>query len=256
MRKIAVALALLSMLTAAGCAAAGAGTISLANRDFLSINVTDGGAARPLVDGTRIRLHFGTTDLGASAGCNSIGGTYRIEDGRLIFEGGSMTEMGCDPDRDAQDQWLIAFLGSRPVARLAGNDLTLESGSVVVTLRDSEVVEPDANIVGPTWTLTSIIQADAVSSVPDGQSATLKFGADGSLEVFAGCNRGSGTWKAIAGGIEVKDVVLTKMACDGPSALIESAVLGVLNAGTIQVAIDASLMTLTAGPNGLQYTAG
>jgi heat shock protein HslJ len=246
---MAAGLAVLAFLTAACSPAA----MSLADREFLSINVTDGGAARPLVAGTRIRLDFRGSDLGASAGCNSIGGSYRIEGGRLVFEGGGMTEMGCDQERHAQDDWLIQLLASNPTVRLVGNDLTLESGSVVVSLRDRDVVEPDANLVGPTWTLVSIIQADAVSSIPDGQSATLKFNADSSLEVFAGCNRGGGTWKSVGGGIEVSGLMLTKMACDGPSATIESAVLAVLEGGTIAAEIDANTLTLQVGANGLQF---
>ena len=248
-----LALALLAILAGAACAVAPA--TSLGDREFLSVNVTDGGAPRPLVPGTRIRLHFSGSNLGASAGCNSLGGSYRIEGGRLVFSGGGMTEMGCDPQRHAQDDWLVAFLASNPNVRLDGNDLILESGSVVVTLRDRTVVEPDANLVGPTWTLVSIIQGDAVSSVPQGQSATLKFGNDGSFELFAGCNRGGGTWQAVGGGIDFSQILLTKMACDGPASAIEGAMLGVLEADSTSAAIESNTLTLQAGANGLQFDA-
>lgn len=246
------AIATLALLAACSTAAAPA----LGDREFLSVNVTDGGAARPLVAGTRFRLNFSGSNLGASAGCNSIGGTFRIQDGRLIFEGASMTEMGCDPDRDAQDQWLITLLGSQPAIRLIGNDLTLTSGSLVVQLLDRTIAEPDANLVGPTWTLVSIVNGDAVSSVPGDNPATLTFKGDGTIEVFAGCNRGSGTWKLVGAGIEVTGVALTKMACDGPAALVEAAVMRVLNAGAMAATIEANLLTLEAGASGLQLQAG
>lgn len=252
---LAMGLTLLSILgVAAGCSAAGAA--SLVDREFLSVKVTDGGAERPLVAGTRIRLSFRATDLGASAGCNSIGGTYRIDGGRLVFEGGGMTEMGCDPDRHAQDDWLVTLLGSRPAVRLTGNDLVLESGSIVVQLRDKKVVEPDANIVGPTWTVESIISSDAVSSVPQGATATLAFGADGRLTIFSGCNQGGATWKAVGAGIEVSDIVLTKKACAGAAAALESGVLEVLRIGSIAAQIDGNLLMLQAGTRGLQLRAG
>jgi heat shock protein HslJ len=251
--RLAGGLALLAVFVAAGCAAA---VTSLGEREFLSVAVTDGGAARPLVAGTRIRLTFSGTNLGASAGCNSIGGSYRIEGGRLVFEGGGMTEMGCDAERHAQDDWLVALLASNPTVRLAGSDLTLESGSVAVSLRDREVVEPDANIVGPTWTVESIITGDAVSSVPAGATATLVFNADGTISVRPGCNQGGGTWKPIAGGIEVSALVLTKMACDGPGGQLESAVLEVLDQGTLAASIDSTVLTLQAGGRGLQLRAG
>jgi heat shock protein HslJ len=248
--RLAAGLAALSLLGACSPGAAAIG-----DRQFLSVNVTDGGVARPLVPGTRIRLNFQGANLSASAGCNTIGGTYRIEGGRLVFEGAGMTEMGCDPERHAQDDWLAQVLGSKPVLRLAGNDLTLESGAIVVTLLDREVAEPDANLVGPTWTLISIIQGDAASSVPEANAATLVFRADGSLEVFAGCNRGGGTYATVGGGIQVSGIALTKMACDQPGATIESAVVAVLNAGTIAASIDADMLTLQAGQNGLQLQA-
>jgi heat shock protein HslJ len=252
-RRIATALALASFLgSAVGCAASAP---QLAGRAFLSVAVTDGGAARPLVAGTRIRLDFRDSDLGASAGCNSIGGTYRMEAGRLVFEGGSMTEMGCDQDRDAQDQWLVQLLGSRPSVRLVADELTLESGSIIVRLLDRKIVEPDVALTGPTWTVVSIITGAAVSSAPQGATATLVFKDGGTLTVDAGCNQGEARWKAVTSGIEVADLILTKKACEGPGGQLESAVVSVLRGGSIAAAIEGDLLTLQAGAQGLQLRA-
>lgn len=252
-RRLAAGLALVALLTAAtGCAASAP---SLAARTFLSVAVTDGGVARPLVADTRIRLDFRATDIGASAGCNSMGGAYRIENGRLIVDTMSMTEMGCEEDLAAQDTWLAELLGSRPAIRLTGDELVLESGSIVVRLLDRKVVEPDVALAGPTWTVVSIISGDAVSSVPDGATATLAFHADGTMTVNAGCNQGGATWKAVGGGLEVSALGLTKKACGGAEGQLESAVVGVLGAGTIAAAIDSTLLTLQAGAQGLQLRA-
>lgn len=248
---LAAGLALLFLASVASCQAA---SVTLAGREFLSAAITDGGAPFSLLPGTRVRLTFTDTSLSASAGCNIIGGTYRIDSGRLVFEGGSMTEMACDLQRDQQDQWLIAFLGSKPAAQLAGTDLTLDSGSTKMRLVDRTVAEPDLNIVGPTWTVTSTIDGDAVSSVPTGVTATLVFGNDGALDVNDGCNRGRGQWAVDGSGIAIRDVALTKMACDGPAGDLESAVLAVLNRGTIQASIKANVLTLQAGGRGLQLS--
>ena len=253
LRAITGVLLAIVLAVVAGCAAAS--SPGLAGRTFLSVAVTDGGAARPLVAGTRIRLDFRASDLGASAGCNSMGGTYRLDGGRLIFEGGGMTEMACEPDRMAQDTWLASLLASNPTARLAGDELTLTSGSIVVRLLDRKVVEPDVALTGHAWTVVSIIAGDAVSSVPQGASATLTFNADGTLTVDAGCNQGSARFSAVPGGIEVSDLVLTKKACEGPGGQLESAVVGVLRAGTIAAAIDSNVLTLRAGAAGLQLRA-
>jgi heat shock protein HslJ len=184
-----------------------------------------------------------------------MGGTYRIDGGRLIVGDLATTEMGCEPDLMAQDQWYGVVLGATPAISIVMNDLILEAGSVKITFVDREVAEPDAQLVGPTWTVESIITGDAVSSVPADPVATLVFRDDGSLEVNTGCNRGSGTWSSVAGGIEVGPLMLTKMACQKDPASLESAVLVVLEAGTIAAEIDSTLMTLMAGNQGLMLRA-
>lgn len=249
----ALALTLAATLALAACAPASA--LQLAGKEYVAAKVTDGGQDRPLVPGTKLRLSFSAFDIGASAGCNHIGGTYRIDGGRLIVDNMATTDMACDPDLMAQDQWLSELLGAGPAIRLVLDDLVLEAGSVSITFVDREVAEPDAELVGPTWTVESIITGDAVSSVPAEPVATLVFKADGTLEVNAGCNRGSGTWTAVSGGIEVGPLMLTKMACQGDGANLESAVLGVLEAGTVGAQIDSTLMTLTAGNQGLMLRA-
>ena len=165
-----------------------------------------------------------------------------------------MTEMGCDPEREAQDQWLSGFLASKPAIALVANDLTLTSGATVVRLLDREVAEPDANIVGPTWTVVSIIDGDAVSSVPDGAVATLQFAADGSVLVNTGCNQGQGRWSNAGGGITFSEVILTKKACSGVEGQLEGAMLPILG-GKADASIDASMLTLQSGAAGLQLQA-
>lgn len=229
------------------------GTVS--GRQFLSVNVTDGGQPRPLVDGTRIRLTFENEQLSAQAGCNIIGGSYVIEEGKLVFSGGSMTEMGCDEPRMAQDEWLVSFLGSQPTLTLEGDNLTLVGGQTTISLLDSEVAEPDQPLVGTTWTLMSIISGDAVSSVPAGVVATMSFGADGSVEVNPGCNNGGGTYAVDGDSISFSDIITTKMACAGPQMQVENAVLQVLSTDGLTFAIDAGVLTIMAGNIGLQFSA-
>ena len=250
----ALALIAASSLLLSACSAAAAP--QLAGKEYVAARVTDGGADRPLVAGTKLRLNFSADgNVGASAGCNRLGGTFRIDGGRLIVGNLGTTDMACEPDLMAQDNWLAALLTANPAISLAANDLTLVSGSVQIAFVDREVAEPDAKLVGPTWTVESIITGDAVSSVPGDPVATLVFRADGSLEVNSGCNRGSGTWATVAGGIEVGPLILTKMACQKDPANLESAVLGVLEAGTISAEIDSTLMTLMAGNQGLMLRA-
>lgn len=245
-------LALVCAIALGGCAPT---TGSLAGRTFLSVSVTEGGAVRQLVAGTRIRLGFDAQAVSISGGCNAMGGQYSIEGGQLIVGSMFSTEMGCDQDRMAQDAWLSTFLGSKPTIVLIGSDLTLSGGSTVIKLLDRKVAEPDVAITAAPWQVESIISGDAVSSVPGGAIATLRFGEDGMVTVDDGCNQGNATWKAVGGGIEVGALVMTKKACDGPAGALEAAVFGVLRAGTISAGIDADVLTLQAGPAGLQLRA-
>lgn len=228
---------------------------ALDGRTFLSIKVTDGGVDKPLVAGTVIRISFTDGQIGSSAGCNTIGGTYTVDADTLIFQGGGMTEMGCDPARHAQDDWLAAFLGSRPTIALNGNDLVLTSGATIITMLDKEIADPDRALVGPTWTLSSIITGEAVSSVPDGVTATITFHEDGSVDIEPGCNSGGGSYAVEGGAIRFTDLITTNMACMGAGGQVEGAVLAVLESHSITYAIDAGSLTLMAGDIGLQFSA-
>ncbi len=240
----------LPLILLAGCSSAAAAPLD--GRTFLSTGVTDKGAARPLVPGTSIRLTFGKDgQLGVNAGCNHMGGAYRMEGAVLRFEGGAMTEMGCDEPRHKQDDWVSEFLGARPTVALTGNDLTLTSGDVVIRLLDREIADPDLPLVGPTWTVNTILSGDAASSIPDGVLATLKFAADGRVEVQTGCNQGAGSFAIDGNRIRFAEIALTKMACDGARGQMETAVIAVLSAENLTYAIEAGSLTLQAGPQGL-----
>lgn len=224
--------------------------------EWLSISVTEDGADRPLVDGTRIRLTFADGQLGASAGCNSMGGGYRIEDGRLLYEGGAMTEMGCDDQRHAQDDWLFGFLGSQPSIVQSDDKLTLTSNETVIALQDREVAEPDLPLTGTTWTVDSIIAGDAVSSAPADAVATLVFTDDGRIEIDNGCNTGGGLYEATDATIRITEVMTTLRACARGPAQLEAAVMTVLNTDETEYAIDAASLTLMAGDVGLGLRGG
>lgn len=242
--------ALLLVALLAACASTG-GAATLDGREFLSTAVTVDGAPMALVPGTGVRISFQEGQLSASAGCNSIGGAYRIDDGALAFDGGGMTEMGCDPDRHAQDDWLVGFLAARPTVALDGTNLVLTSGGTVVALTDREVAEPDLPLAGTTWTVDTIISGDAASSVPPQAVATFRFSDDGRVEIRTGCNTGSGTYEATETELRFTGVAVTEMACDGAAGALEAAVLPILGADVIGYTIDASRLTLQAGSDGL-----
>jgi heat shock protein HslJ len=264
MSRPTVLVLLATTLLAAACAAPPATEptqppqpATVAGRTFLSAAVTEGGAPRPLVAGTQIRLDFQPDgNLGVTAGCNHIGGTHRIDGTTLVLEAGAMTDMGCDEPRHAQDEWIVGVLTSKPKLALAGADLRLTSGDLAIHLVDREVADPDRPLTGTRWVVDSIRTRDAVSSIPGGATAELLIAEDGTVELETGCNSGSG--RAATGGDQLRfsDVATTKRGCVGGAGELEQAVVGVLGAESITWLIEADRLILDAGGIGLELHVG
>jgi heat shock protein HslJ len=251
-RSIVLALVVAALLGACGAAPSN----ELAGRTFLSTAVVADGSAIDLVPGTRIRVSFSEDGrIGVNAGCNTMGGAYRLEGSTLVVGAAAVTEMGCDPARHAQDDWAFGLITSGPMLTLAGTELLLVAGTDRLTLLDREVADPDRPLVGPTWTVDSIISGEAVSSLPVGVVASIIFTAAGRVQVATGCNDGGGTYVADPTTIAFGDLVLTDRACLDAAGQVESAVLAVLGADSVAYGIDASTLTLMAGPNGLGLVA-
>ncbi|HZM72831.1 MAG TPA: META domain-containing protein [Candidatus Polarisedimenticolia bacterium] len=232
-------------LALAGCGLLGGGSASsVEGRTFLSTGVTVAGAPMVLVAGTQIRLSF-TKDgsIGAQAGCNSFGGTYRLDGAVLRIDGGGMTEMGCDPDRMAQDDWLFGFLGGAPTISVAGNELILRSGDTVITLLDREIAEPDLPLVGTLWTVTTVFVASDAGMGMSDVTATLVFNTTGQITFNTGCNQGGGRYVVDGALIHFSDLAMTKRACEGDAGQLEAAVMATLNGDPVW-SLDANSLTL------------
>lgn len=246
------------VLTSAACGADDTGgddEIVLDGRTFLSTGVTEDGAERPLVDGTRLTLRFEGGRLIASAGCNTLGGTYALDSTTLRVGLLATTEMGCDPVRHAQDQWLGDILSGDPTVALSDDELTLTSGGTVITLLDREVADPDRPLVGAVWTLETIIEGDAASSIPQGVIATIEFADDGRVTMNTGCNTGGGEVEIGEATMTFGPITLTERACEPAAMEVEAAVVALL-AGTVEYEIEASLLSLRGPSTGLDFRSG
>ena len=221
---------------------------SLDGRTFLSTELE--GAI--LVPGTQIRLAFENGNLSANGGCNTMGGTYTVDGDRIRTTQMSMTEMGCDGPRQAQDEWLARFLGDARY-RLEGDTLTLTDGIATLTLLDEEVAMPDKPLEGTRWDLDGLISGDAVSSVPAGVTAGMRIDG-GRLELQAGCNQGGGSVEIAPDTVTFGPIALTKMACEGGAMAVENAIIGVMT-GTVPYTIDADTLTLGGGASKLIFRA-
>lgn len=204
---------------------------ALEGRTFESVSVTEDGAPHVLVEGTRLELAFWPEgEIHATAGCNTISGPYSIDDGVFVLEEAAMTLIGCIPSTlHEQDDWYLGFLFSEPTLVLDGDSLVLESESVRVEYLDQEVATPDEALVGPTWAVDTVIEGDFAMHTEWPSPATLVFGVDGVVEVYTGCNGGSGTYSISGTELTFADVSVTERGCDSPTGELERAVLGLIH---------------------------
>jgi len=221
--------------------------LDLVGQTFLSNEVTVNDQPYRLVKGSQLRLSFENGAIGASAGCNSMGGDASWSDGTLIIDGKAlaMTEMACDEPLMQQDTWFADLLTSKPTLLQNDSGLTLTSNDTVIIFTNEEVVVPDASLTGTTWQLDSIISGDAASSVPEGVTSTVVFGDDGKVAVSPGCNSGGGSYTASKDTLSFRPLAITAMACPPPASDVEADVLGLLQ-GDVSYSIDGDSLVLTA----------
>lgn len=240
----------------------GSGEDSIAG-EYRSVEVTENGQPRPLVGDSVIALRFDDGQLGVSAGCNSMSGTYEIDDGVLVVAALATTEMGCEPALMDQDQWVAEFLGAGPEIAEMADGFDLITDTTTIHFVDREIVEPDAELTGTTWTVDGFVHGSgsdgAVSSVA-GPAPVLRFEPEGFVTGSDGCNDFGYAGES---GAEPTDglryeidgdritfsggAVSTDMACPDVDTEHFWAVVD----GTVTWEIEASRLTLTADDRGL-----
>jgi heat shock protein HslJ len=237
----------------------GAAEPSLDDRMFLAQTVTTDKAPRALVGGTQLSLSFSEgSRVAASAGCNTLGGRYAVEGGKLVISDGAQTEMACDEPIMKQEDWYSAFLLASPSIVVGGNTVVLESGSTRIEYLDREEATPDVQLVGRTWTVDTIIAGETAQHAAWPSPATLVFEADGRVAIHAGCNGGEGTYRITGQELTFTRAAITEKACADPLAReLESAVVGLLH-GREPVAweITVDRLSLRGKDSGLELVAG
>lgn len=225
----------------------------LDGREFWSTSVTENGAERALVPGTKIQLRFDGKNIGASAGCNSMGGPYTIEGDTLRVTEMGMTEMGCDPARHEQDSFVAALLTDSPTVTLVGDTLTVESGTVRLELLDATVANPDVAIVGTLWEVTGFIDGQAATSMNVARAGTLTFTDESTMSGFDGCGDFSApvevsdgsTGGPVDGDGEVQFGSVDRLTTAGcADAEYASMLHAVFDAGDATIIVDGQNMTL------------
>ena len=251
-------LAAIAVLILGACGAAiqpsPAPAAGIAGREFWSTGV-DG---HDLVPDTDVSIRFGQDgSVGASAGCNSMGGTWSLDGTTLNVEISQMTEMGCPDDRFAQDDWLTAFLGSGLTATLEADELVLTGAGVTMTLLDRQVADPDRPLEGTSWVLDAIQagsgDSGAVSSVPAGVRAIVSL-EGGRLSVDTGCNTGGAAASVDGSTLTIGPLGLTKRGCQDGAAAVERSMTQILK-GALAFELDGQVLRLLGPDGGLHFRA-
>ena len=221
----------------------------LAGRTFVSTTVT----GFDLIDGTEIRISFEEDHLSASAGCNTVGGAYTVENDLLSVSEPSATLVACDPQLMTQDDQLIGFLTDDPAISLSDDVLTLTGAEVTVEMQQESGEGNGAPLVGTTWTLDSIVDGDSASSVPSGvEPPTLEISDAGEASVFTGCNRGGASVEVSDTSLAFGPLRLTRMACGDDATAVEAAVTSVID-GKVDYSINGDVLTVSKDAQALEY---
>jgi heat shock protein HslJ len=173
-------------LCIAGCA--GSDENDLAGRKFM-LQSTIGDTP---VAGAPISLEFQQRQIRVRGGCNQIDVDYSVCDGRLCSTGYSITALGRDAERHAQDDSLVSFFRSKPSFRLDGDELTVKGLGVTLLFLDREVADPDRPLMGTLWEIRIFLEGGAGGGSTVDAHPTVTFNQDGTWETRNTCGEGGG----------------------------------------------------------------
>ena len=246
--------ALILMFLLAGCSLLTTGGSASLDGDWRLQAGTNQGQPLPIVPGSPINLKIDGTQAGGIAACNHYGGQIRVSGAAISFSEIFQTEMACVDDKVmASEAAYMTALLKVSTAERSGNALILSGPGVELRFA---LIPPVANadLVGTTWVLDSLISGDAVSSTV-GEPATLQLNADGSFAASTGCRDVIGTYAIEGDQVQATLNPYDTIGCEEGLGDQDNHVLKVFS-GAFTVAIQGGSLTLTAGDVGLGYRAG
>jgi len=201
---------------------------------------------------TTVHLRLTDNDLSFTANCNHMGGSYTIEHERVITGALEQTAMGCDPERHAQDDWLLKFFASKPKLVLQGNTLTFSNDASSLVFLDRELADPDRPLQGTVWEINAYTDAKTAMGLMGIVPPRLTFAADGTWQARSVCLDASGRYTVDGDRIEVTDTRATQGACTDNDKAAADFVRSVLVDGVLTYEVEArSLELKSSGPRSL-----
>jgi heat shock protein HslJ len=151
--------------------------------ELIEINEKD------LIEGSYISLYFRNGSIHGSAGCNTYGADYSIEEPYILkMQMPEMTAMACPSPEGVleQEQEYVEALSSTAQYSITGSKLEIygaENKKMLVFERIPEYPMDPADLVGTSWQFVSM-NGDPVL---EGLSITLSFDSDSEASGRAGC---------------------------------------------------------------------
>jgi heat shock protein HslJ len=253
-----IALAATGLLALSACGdetapRSGADGAALSGRTFVSTSVVENG--KPRTPQPKVRLQFGKNGrMSWNAGCNTSETSVSTTDNRLVL-GSQITStlMGCLGPAAGLDNWIGGVLGQKPTWKLDGSKLVLTTSSTTISLLDNEAAEPDLNLDGTKWALSTIVDGQTATHPVGSEKAWLTLNGD-RVTGSTGCNEFQGMVATSTDTLTFGELATTRRACAGDGAKLESLLLKGLR-GDLAYRINGSKLSLRSSDGGLDFTA-
>ena len=187
-----------------------------------------------------------------SGDCNSFFGEFSVDGSTFATTGIGGTEIGCSPELMAEDEWLVDFFLGSPTFDLQSDSLSFEKDGVTLVFGDRDEVIPDAAFEETVWVIDTFIDGDAVSAYNLNSTPSVRFGADGQIDLNTGCNGGLGEYTLNGDSLSVTMTAYTDAFCDDDNAqAAESIIVSVFMGPTVELELNEDRLTLTNGDRGI-----
>lgn len=208
------------------------------------------GAEVEPVDDYPITLVATEDKIGGSAGCNTYGSAFDVENGgfRLGDMERTVADCGLEPVMDSEAQYLEA-LGAVTTVRRVEDELVLIGPGTELRFGPSEVVDERA-FVDRRWRLVEINVGGTVGA-PEAP-AMLTMDSDGRVAGTTGCRTLSGTWAVFGGQVLFPDFTASG-ECPAELAEQDRIVIEVLGDGFRVRLLDGRLVAESQGVASLTF---
>ncbi|HET9417671.1 MAG TPA: META domain-containing protein [Candidatus Limnocylindria bacterium] len=144
----------------------------------------------PVLGDPPITLSLSPSEIGGTAGCNSYGASLSREGGGIRLGPIDRTLRGCEAAAEAAAERYLTALATVTDVRVQEDELVLRRPDA--ELRFERIPDaPTVDLVGTSWTLTTLIDGEANSAAA---GAFLQLRPDGTFRGSTGCRTFEGTY--------------------------------------------------------------